>query len=299
MSLTWDEIDGTLRIYRDDQRVVVYQRDTRSGVRSIANAVTELYAPGQPAANLLSDRSPLVPPQILVGVQDKYIGEECSNSPGENACDYFTHHNPAVEILQASGSEVRFRVRSAASQHDDRGTPIGYSSDMTVTVPFHPDLTVVEYEVRTTLDQTVHVRHALRPLPFYELVDNAYESVSYLKADCQRANTVPIPTGDEAYLTFIRQSPVCGDRPWAAIHPNDYGNLGIILASHEWSSGEPELVSYTETANHPLRPNLYFQSADHSRVYDSGVWQGHIVFLAYANADGSMPVRLFRDQLAE
>jgi len=299
MSSTWNEAGGTLRIYRDGQLIVVYRRDTQAGIRSIANAVTELYAAGRPGENLLSDASPLVPPQILVGVRDNYIGEACSNNPGDQSCDYFTHHEPAVEILRDSGTEVRFRVRAAASQHYDEGTAIGYTTDMTVTVPYHPELTVVEYEVRTTLSQSVNVRHALRPLPFYELVNYAYDSVSYLQAGCRDLATVPIPTGEPEFQTFLQQSPVCGDRPWAVLHHNDSGNLGMILQSHAWTSGAPELLSYTETAEHPGRPNLYYRSADHSRVYESGSWQGHIVFLAYADAGGYGPVLQFREQLGK
>jgi hypothetical protein len=299
MTSIWDEANGTFHIFREDQLVAVYQRDTESGVRSISNAITELYAVERPWQNLLADVSPLVPPQILVEVDDAYISDGCTNNPGDSACDYFAHHNPEVEILQASGTKVKFRVRATASQHYDQATPINYFSEMTMTMPFHPTHTVIKYEVETILDQSVNVRHALRPLPFYELVRNLYDNVSYLNADCQNVSTVPIPTGEEEYMTFIQQSPVCNDRPWAAIIHNDNGNLGMILQSHDWSSGAPELVSYTETANHPLKPNLYYQSTDHSRVYSSGNWKGSIIFLAYTNAPDYISVRDFRDNFVE
>lgn len=297
MTSTFDQRKGTLSVFRRGQVVVVYERDTQPGIRSIANAITQLYAVGHPGDNLLSDVSPLVPPQILVGVQDNFIRDVCSNDLTSGSCDYFVHHNPIVDILKASGSAVIFRIRATATQHDDQKTPIAYSSDMTITVRFHPIHTVVEYDVQTSLTQPVAVRHALRPLPFYELLNNPYDSVKYLDANCQDVVTVPIPTTGPDSFTFLQTSSICNDRPWAAIHHNDKGNLGMILQFRNWSSGAPELVSFTETKNHPREPNLYFQSTDNSRVYQSGTWRGRLIFLAYTNAQDHTPVQQFRDML--
>jgi hypothetical protein len=301
MTSTFDPGSGTLRVFRLGQLSLVYQRDTQPGKRTIANAVTELYAVGNPSDNLLRDDSPLVPPQILVGVgvQDTFISDPCFNMLSDNACDYFVHHRPTVTVLQAEGSAVMFRVQATATQHNDVGTPLNYASDITVTVPFHPLHTIVEYDVQTSLSQPVNVRHALRPLPFYEVVNNPYDSVSYLAENCRDVITMAIPTqGPVNSLIFLPPSPVCTDRPWAAIFPNAKGNLGMILQSWNWSSGLPEVVAFTETINHPQAPNLYFQSNDNSRVYQSGRWNGHIIFLVYTNATDHTPVQQFRDMLA-
>jgi hypothetical protein len=123
MTSTWDAGGGTLRIFRKGQLIGVYQRDTQPGVRTIANAFTELYAVGHPGDNLLRDNSPLVPPQILVGVGDAFISEACSNDPTSNSCDYFVHHDPTVEILQTVGSAVRFRVRTTGATQHNRLVP--------------------------------------------------------------------------------------------------------------------------------------------------------------------------------
>jgi hypothetical protein len=219
---------------RRGQQSLVYQRDTQLGRRTIANAITELYAVGHPSDNLLRDDSPLVPPQILAGVRDNFISDPCFNNLPDNACDYFVHHSPTVTVLQASGSAVMFRVQATATQHNDAGTPLNYASDITVTVPFHPLHTVVEYDVQTSLNQPVNVRFALRPLPFYELVNKPYDSVSYLGANCRDVITVAIPTQGADFLTFLPPSPVCTDRPWAAIFPNAKGNLGMFLQSLTW-----------------------------------------------------------------
>ena len=92
----------------------------------------------------------------------------------------------------------------------------------------------------------MNARHAIRPLPFYELVEQSYTTVGYLDANCVDIQTAAIPQPPASNQVFLQQSPVCGDRPWAALYPNDLGNLGMILASWDWSTGDPELLSYTE-----------------------------------------------------
>jgi hypothetical protein len=288
MTSSWDSSAGTLQIFRDGQKVAAYQRDTGSG-RSIANAITEMYAVGNSSDNLLMDSSPLVPPQILIGVGKG----QCTNEPASDACDYFVHHNPTVTVLQASGSAVRFRVTATASQHDELGTELPqFSSDMTITVPYDAEHTVITYSVRTILNQTLDVKHALRPLPFFEVVANAYQTVSYLQSNCQ-AESVSIPTTG-AFGSFLGPAAVCADRPWAAVHANSKGNVGMILEAWQWSSGSPQLVAYTEPSVRPGAPNLYFQSSDASRTYASGDWQGNITFVAYTTAANASPVAQIR-----
>ena len=298
MTSDWDPVSGTLTIFRKGQLVAVYERDTGPG-RSIANAVTQLYAVGQPGMNLLSDASPLVPPQILVGVgpSDPFISDLCSNDLPADSCDYFTHHAPQVTLLPSNGGSVEFRVTADATQHDDQATPIAFSSDMHISVPYHALHTIVEYQVDTVLEQSVNARHAIRPLPIYELVEQSYTTVGYLDANCVDIQTAAIPQPPASNQVFLQQSPVCGDRPWAALYPNDLGNLGMILASWDWSTGNPELLSYTEPMAHPGQPNLYYQSDDHSRPYDSGAWTGHIIFLAYTETEDFTSVQSHRDRL--
>lgn len=119
MTSSFNQAEGTLTILRHGQIVVVYQRDTKFGVRSIGNAITELYAPGHPQENLVADSSPIVPPQLLIKVGKG----DCLNNVDSVNCDYFAHHNPQVAIIQDSGSAVIFSVMAQASQHDDKGTP--------------------------------------------------------------------------------------------------------------------------------------------------------------------------------
>ena len=295
MTWDWNPADGTLAMFRKGQLVAVYERDTAPG-RSIANAITQLYAVDGPGVNLLSDSSPLVPPQILVGVGDDLIPDPCSNDPGADSCDYFVHHAPEVTILPSNGGSVELEVVATATQHFDQATPIAYGSDMTISVPYHALHTIVDYQVETILAQSVNARHAVRPFPFYELVAQPYTTVDYLDANCTDVQAVAIPMSGPNQV-FLQQSPVCADRPWAALYPNASGNLGMILESWVWSTGSPELLSYTEPVAHPGRPNLYFQSDDHSRRYDTGSWTGRLVFLAYTNAEDSTPVADYRDWL--
>lgn len=303
MTSEWNEAQGTLRIFRNLQPVVVYQRDTVTGLRSIGNAITEMYAVGRPNDNLVADFSPIVPPQVYVGVQPG----QCTNDATNSSCDYFVHHAPVVTILQSSGSAVRFRVTATASQHNDLGMVLpGYASEMIVTVPFDPLHTVIKYDVHTQLSSTgepLAVRHALRPLPFFELVRNAdpspsapYQQLTYLHQNCLETTSILIPLIGPP-VTFLFQDPVCTDRPWVAVYHAATGNLGLILQSWNWSTGRPQLLSYTEPVPHPGRPNLYFQSSDASRNYDSGDWRGNVTFLAYTSASDALPVQQFRDLL--
>src|SRR6266498_3401957 len=124
MISSFNQAEGTLNIFRHGQKVVVYQRDTKLGVRSIGNAITELYAPGHPQDNLVSDSSPIVPPQLLVKVGEG----DCQNNLLSRNCDYFAHHNPQVTIIQDSGSAVIFSVTAQTSQHDDKGMPRNFFS---------------------------------------------------------------------------------------------------------------------------------------------------------------------------
>lgn len=289
MTSSFNQREGTLQIFRHGQLVVVYQRDTMLGVRSIGNAITELYAPGHPQDNLVADSSPIVPPQLLIKVGEG----DCQNNLSSRNCDYFAHHNPQVTIIQDSGSAVILSVTAQASQHDDKGTPRNFFSVSTITVPYHPEHTVIEYNAHTTLTSPTDVDFSLRPLPFYELVREPYHKVSYLNQDCRIA-TDDVPTSGPPFSVYVNTQ-VCKISPWAALYDNEKGNLGIILKSLKWSSGEPRLLSFTETQNHPLRPNLYFQSTDAPRLYQEGVWDSQVVFIAYTNASDYLPVHLFRE----
>jgi hypothetical protein len=289
MTLSFDQAEGTLNIFRHGQKVVVYQRDSKPGVRSIGNAITELYAPGHPQDNLIADSSPIVPPQLLIKVGEG----ECQNNLSSRNCDYFAHHNPQVSILQDSGSAVIFSVSAQASQHDDKGAPRNFFSVSTITVPYHPAQTVIEYKAHTTLESPTDVDFSLRPLPFFELVREPYHGLSYIAQDCRIASE-NVPANGPAFSVYLNTR-VCNLSPWAALYDNEKGNLGIVLKSWKWSSGEPQLLSFTETQNHPLRPNLYFQSTDAPRFYQEGVWDSEVVFIAYANAADYSPVRLTRD----
>ncbi len=289
MTSSFNQAEGTLDIFRYGQKVVVYQRDTKLGVRSIGNAITELYAPGHPQDNLISDSSPIVPPQLLLKVGEG----DCQNNPSSMNCDYFAHHNSRVTILQDSGSAVVFSVTAQASQHDDKGTPRNFFSAATITVPYHAEHTVIEYDAHATLESPTDVDFSLRPLPFFELVREQYASLSYLDQDC-RISSVSVPVGGPPFSVYV-DTRVCNTSPWAALYDNKKGNLGIILKSWKWSSGEPKLLSFTETQNHPLRPNLYFQSTDAPRFYQQGVWDSQVVFMAYSNASDYVPVHVFRE----
>jgi hypothetical protein len=289
MTSSFNQAEGTFTIFRHGQKVVVYQRDTRLGVRSIGNAITELYAPGHPDDNLVSDSSPIVPPQLLVKVSEG----DCQNNLPSRNCDYFAHHNPQVTVIQDSGLAVIFSVRAQASQHDDKGMPLNFFSVTTISVPFHPEHTVIEYKAHTTLESPTDVDFSLRPLPFYELVREQYHSLSYLDQACRIA-TDNIPTDGPPFWAYL-DTQVCNISPWAALYGNEKGNLGLILKSWRWSSGVPKLLSFTETQNHPLRPNLYFQSTDAPRSYQEGIWDSEVVFIAYSNASDYLPVQLFRD----
>jgi hypothetical protein len=289
MTSSFNQAEGELDVFRHGQKVVVYQRDTKLGVRSIGNAITELYAPGHPQDNLVSDSSPIVPPQLLVKVGEG----DCQNNLLSRNCDYFAHHNPQVTIIQDSGSAVIFSVTAQASQHDDKGMPKNFFSVTTITVPYHPEHTVIEYNAHTTLESPTDVDFSLRPLPFYELVREHYDRLSYLDQDCKIA-TDNVPTDGPPFSVYVNTQ-ICNISPWAALYDNEKGNLGIILKSWRWSSGEPKLLSFTETQNHPLRPNLYFQSTDAPRLYQEGVWDSQVVFMAYTNASDYVPVQLSRD----
>lgn len=289
MTSSFNLAEGTLNIFRYDQKVVAYQRDTKLGVRSIGNVITELYAPGHSQDNLVSDSSPIVPPQLLIKVGEG----DCQNNLLSRNCDYFAHHNPQVKIIQDSGSAVIFSVTAQASQHDDKGTPRNFFSVTTITVPYHPEHTVIEYNAHTTLESPTDIDFSLRPLPFYELVREQYNRLSYLDQDCSIAAD-DVPTDGQPFSVYV-DTRVCDISPWAALYDNKKGNLGIILKSWKWSSGEPQLLSFTETQNHPLRPNLYFQSTDAPRLYQEGVWDSQVVFMAYTNASDYVPVQVSRD----
>jgi hypothetical protein len=289
MTSSLNQAEGTLTIFRHGQIVVVYQRDTKLGVRSIGNAITELYAPGHPQDNLVADSSPIVPPQLLI----KTGKGDCLNNVDSMNCDYFAHHNPQVSIIQDSGAAVIFSVTAQASQHDDKGTPRDFFSRATITVPYHQEHTVIDYNVHATLESPADVDFALRPLPFYELVREQYDRLSYVDQDCKIATDI-VPAVGPPFLVYLNTQ-VCNISPWAALYDNEKGNLGIILKSWKWSSGEPRLLSFTETKNHPLRPNLHFQSTDAPRLYQEGVWDSDVVFIAYTNGSDYSPVRLSRD----
>ena len=293
MTASFNVAEGTMRIFRNGQLVVVYQRDAKPGTRSIGNTITELYVPGHPEDNLVADTSPIVPPQLLV----KVGAGNCQNNLPSESCDYFAHHNPQVNILQASGSAVVFSVTAQASQHDDQGTPLNFTAVTTLTVPYHPQHTVIEYATHATLGSRTDVDFALRPLPFYELVQQPYTKVAYLNTACRIA-TDDVPTQGPEFFVYLN-TPVCQTRPWAALYANEKGNLGLILKSLKWPSGDPRLVSFTETQAHPQRPNLYFQSSDAPRVYEEGVWDSQVVFIAYANAADYLPVHLFKECFPE
>jgi hypothetical protein len=293
MTASFNAVEGTLRIFRKGQLVVVYQRDTKPGVRSIGNAITELYAPGHPQDNLVAEASAIVPPQLLV----KVGAGNCQNNLPSESCDYFAHHHPQVNIIQASGSVVVFSVTAQASQHDDQGTPLNFTAVTTLTVPYHPQHTVIEYNTHATLGSRTEVDFALRPLPFYELVHEPYTKVAYLNAAC-RIGTDKVPTQGPEFFVYLN-TPVCRTSPWAALYPNEKGNLGLILKSWKWPSGDPRLVSFTETHAHALRPNLYFQSSDAPRVYEEGVWDSQVVFIAYTSAADYLPVHLFKECFPE
>jgi hypothetical protein len=291
----------TITVYREDQIVAVYQRNTQPG-RSIANSITELYAIGH-KENLLNDSSPLVPPQILARVNDKYNPESCSNEPCQREhcyCDYFVHSNPEITMIQDGGDKIHFKVMAEASQHENKSLPLNYRAEMDITIPYHENYTVIEYDVHTYLDQNLNVGHAVRPMPFFEMVNATYSMVSYLDDNCQ-VKSVPIPEAEsQANGTYALENvTVCTQMPWAALHDNRIkGNLGIILAnwSSTYSSSVPVLCAYTEMA-HKNESNVYFQSSNHSKLYGPGEWTGKVIFLAYTD-DGYAPVQNYRDSLA-
>lgn len=300
MNLNLTNHNETLVVTRDGEIIVVYEMNTSSN-RSIANAITELYAIGHgKKENLVDNISPVVPPQALIEVNDKYIKDICSNEKWNSFCDYYTHNNVTLDIIKDKGDYVKFKVKSKASQHHDNSTPIDYSTEMNITIPYRPDMVVIEYDVTTRLNQTLNISHALRPLPFFEVVNYAYQKISYLGQDCHvRTKDVPKDVSNEERI-FISNASICLDQiPWAALYNNETaGNLGMILQSWNWSSGEPRFYAYTETEQ---RPNIYFQYYNGPYIgpvtYESGEWRGKVVFLAYTSP-GYKAVENYAEYLA-
>lgn len=282
MVLNLSNDNSAITVLREGTPIMVYQKNVLKNNRSIANAITELYAVNH-TENLVSQSSPIVPPQVVVQVKDTYLPDNCENSPCNGSyctCDYFAHSNVTLNVMKSSGDYVQFKVTSKSSQHNNNATPINYSTEMVVTIPYDPNYTIVEYDVVTSLSQKLNLGHAIRPMPFFEVVANKYDNIAYLDSSCQ-VKTVPIPTnitsGDDP--TFIRDGEVClNQTPWAAMYDNSAGNLGIVLQSWNWSSGEPRLYAYTEGNG---KPNLYFQSSSKPGLYESENWSGKVIFLAY------------------
>ncbi|TFG90892.1 MAG: hypothetical protein E4H16_00885 [Candidatus Atribacteria bacterium] len=227
MNLSLSDDGNTVTIQREGQTVVVYQKNTLKGQRSIANAITELYAINH-TDNLMRDSSAIVPPQVVVRVKDEMIPDDCQNDPCKEpnycTCDYFAHNNVSLDIIEDKGDLVQFKVKAISSQHDNNATPINYTIEMTITVPYDPDYVVIEYDVTTTLNQKLYLGHAIRPLPFFEVVNNTYNSIAYSNSSCL-VQTEAIPSSNSI---FINNATVClNQTPWAALYDCDAGNLGM------------------------------------------------------------------------
>ena len=303
MILNLSNDGSTVTITREGQTVVVYQKNTIMG-RSIANAITELYAINHTnhTDTLVSDSSAIVPPQSVVRVKDKMILDDCQNEPCKDpnycACDYFAHNNVSLHVIKTEGDYVQFMVEAKSSQHDNNATPINYTTKMTITVPYNPEYVLIEYDVTTSLNQKMYLGHAIRPLPFFEVVNHSYNSIAYSNSSCVVQtetinNSAKISANN---TTIINNAAICPNQiPWAAIYDCDAGNLGMILQSWNWSSGEPLLCSYTEGNG---KPNLYFQSSDTNRIYESAEWEGKIIFIAYGGR-GYMPVKQYAENLSK
>jgi hypothetical protein len=295
MILNLSNDGNTVTILRDGQTVVVYQKNTLKGKRSIANAITELYAINH-TDNLMSDSSAIVPPQSVVWVKDEMIPDDCQNAPCKDpnncACDYFAHNNVSLHVIKNKGDYVQFMVDAKSAQHDNNATPINYTTEMTITVPYNPEYVVIEYDVTTTLNQKMYLGLSIRPLPFFEIVKNTYNNIAFSNSSCL-VETQTI----ENNSIFINNSAICLNQiPWAAMYDCEAGNLGMILQSWNWSSGEPRLYS---SAEKDKKPNLYFQSSEINHTfYESGKWEGKIIFIAYGS-QGYMPIKQYAENISK
>jgi hypothetical protein len=317
MCLDISDDGNTITILREGRTVVVYQKNTSKGQRSIANAITELYTINHTndrdhtdhTYNLVNDSSAIVPPQSVVRVKDEMIQDDCQNEPCKDpnycACDYFAHNNVSLDVKNDTGDFVRFVVNAKSTQHDNNATPINYTTEMTITVPYNEKYVVIEYNVTTALNQELYLGHSIRPLPFFEIVNHSYKHIAYSNSSCldETTNISPnesIPANEKI---FINNATICLDQAaWAAMYDSEAGNLGMILQSWNWPpgkprsySGEPRLYSSTEGKG---KPNLYFQSNDTNRIYESGKWEGKIIFIAYTD-QGYLPVKQYAENLSK